>query len=266
MRRWALVVLLATLGVLAAPGAAWAADPPDVRGLSVPDARARLTAWNDSVVLQILPQQPPPGVDQSTVVVATSTWLNPSAQPGAAVVRPQVRLTLGAAVPSLSGSTPADATRVLAARGLTLRVDPAQAGPDWIVTRQRVAPGTIVEFGVAVGATFTAPPGHPPWTLIAVAGGGGLLVIGLVALLVRLARRPKTPKTPKTPPPTTPKPQQSQQSQRTQKTRASKESIVVRTHTGTVIGPDLDELGTSVSVRLEPRYDPGTFTLEEAPR
>jgi beta-lactam-binding protein with PASTA domain len=261
MRRWALGLLLATLGMFAgagvgagtAAGAVRAADPPDVRGLSVADARAKLTAWNDSVVLQLLPQQLPAGVDQSTVVVVTSTWLNPSAQPGVAVVRPQVRLTLGSTVPNLSGSTPADATRVLAARGLKLRVEPAQVGPEWMVTTQQVAPGSIVEFGLTVGATFAAPPSPPPWRLIAVAAGGGLVVLLLIVALVRMARRPRTSK-------------QRTSKQRKPKQRAPRESIQVRTHAGTVLGPDLDELGTSVSVRLESRYDPGTFTLEEAPR
>jgi hypothetical protein len=241
MRRWAVVVLLATLGVFLGPGTAWADDPPDVRGLSVTQARAKLTAWNDSVVVQVLPQQLPAGVDQSTVVVATSTWLNRSAQPGTAVVRPQVRLTLGTTVPDLSGSTPQQASRVLAARGLTLRMDPAQAGADWIVSAQRPAPGTIVEFGLAVGATFTPPPSRPPWLLIGLVGGGLLVLLLLTVALVRAIRRPRRPRTPR-------------------------ELIQVRSHPGTVIGPDLDELGTSVSVRLEPRYDPGTFTLEEAPR
>jgi hypothetical protein len=160
------------------------------------------------------------------------------------VVRPQVRLTLGTTVPDLSGSTPQQASRVLAARGLTLRTDPAQAGADWIVSAQRVAPGTIVEFGLAVGATFTPLPSQPPWLLIAVAAGGGLVLLLLAVALVRAIRRPRRPRRPPAP----------------------KELIQVRSHPGTVIGPDLDELGTSVSVRLEPRYDPGTFTLEEAPR
>jgi beta-lactam-binding protein with PASTA domain len=241
MRRWALVVLLATVGVFAGVGAAWAADPPDVRGLSVSEAKTRLTAWNDSVTVQLVPQSLPAGVDQSTVVVATATWLNPGAQPGVAVVRPVVRLTLGAGVPDLSGSTQAAATRVLAARGLTLRADPAQVGPEWTVTGQTLAAGTIVDFGQSVGATFAAPPSARPWTVVALIGGGALLVLALlVLLLVRVVRRrPTAPSGP---------------------------SIEVRAQNGTVIGPDLDELGPSVSVRLEPRYDPGTFTLEEVPR
>src|SRR5262245_26182130 len=106
-------------------GAASAAvDPPGVRGLSVEEARARLLDSDKAVTIQVVRAQLPAGVMASTVVVATATWLTPTA-PGTAAPRPQVRLALGVRVPDLTGLDSAAATRSLGDRGLRLRAEGA---------------------------------------------------------------------------------------------------------------------------------------------
>jgi hypothetical protein len=242
--RGTVVVLLA--GMLA--GAAWVDPPPDVRGLSVDDARARLVAWNQSVTIQVLPTSLPAGVDPSTVVVAASTWLNPVAV-GATVVRPQVRLTLGPRVPDLIGLTQTQAVDALVARGLRLRSEPAQPAADWVVTAQRAPGGTIVEFGLTITATFAEPEPEPETTtdrtvLVAVAAGGVVALLVLLAglLLLRSRSRRRRPRPP------------------------AMETIEVRGHPGQVIGPELSEPGASVSIRLEAHADAGTLTVEEIRR
>ena len=238
VRRLGLLVAVVA-AVLLAPGPAWAGrvePPPDVKGLTVSEARAQLTAWNQNVTIQTAPANPPAGVDQSTVVVVSYAWLNP-VQTGAAVVRPQIRLSLGARVPDLAGLTPAQADRAVTTRGLRLEAAPGQPAAAWVVTGQRPAAGTLAEFGLTVGATFAAPPPPPrPWGLIAGVAGAGLVLLVLLALLLTRAvrRRGRTV-----------------------------EQVQARGYPGEVVGPELSEGGPSVSVRLEPHYDAGTFRLEE---
>ena len=248
VRRLVLAATLAVAALLAAPGPAGAMavaraaaePPPDVKGLTVSEARAQLTAWNSNVTIQTLPANPPTGVDQSTVVVVTYTWLNP-VQTGAAVVRPQIRLSLGARVPDLAGLTPAQADRAVTTRGLRLEAAPGQPAASWMATGQRPAAGTLAEFGLTVGATFAAPPPPPrPWILLAGVAASVLLPLVLVSVLatraVRRRRRGRTV-----------------------------ERVEARGYPGEVVGPELSEAGPSVSVRLEPHYDAGTFRLEEVP-
>jgi hypothetical protein len=243
VRRLILLVAVVAAAVLAGPGTSARAagrvaePPPDVKGLTVSEARAQLTAWNQGVVIQTVPANLPTGVDQSTVVVVSYAWLNPT---GAAVVRPQIRLSLGARVPDLAALTPAEADRALTTHGLRLRASPDQPAADWVVTGQRVPAGTLVDFGFTVGATFAAPPPPPvPVALIAGVAGAGLLVLVLLALLVTRAVR------------------------RSRRRRRPPEAVEARGYAGEVVGPELAESGPSVSVRLEPHYDAGTFRLEE---
>jgi hypothetical protein len=172
------------------------------------------------------------------VVVVSYAWLNP-VQTGAAVVRPQIRLSLGARVPDLAGLTPAEAEKAVTTRGLRLEAAPAQPAAAWEVTGQRPSAGTLVDFGATVGATFAAPPPPPrPWALIAGVAGAGLLLLVLLALLLtRAARRRR---------------------------HHVNERVEARGYAGEVVGPELSEGGPSVRVRLESHYDAGTFRLEEA--
>jgi hypothetical protein len=156
------------------------------------------------------------------------------------VVRPQIRLSLGARVPDLAGLTPAQATQALTTRGLRLEAAPAQPAAAWLVTGQRPSAGTLVEFGLTVGATFAAPPPPPrPWILLAGVAAAVLLPLVLVAVLATRAVRRK------------------------RRRGRTVEQVEARGYAGEVVGPELSEGGPSVSVRLEPHYDAGTFRLEE---
>jgi PASTA domain len=217
-------------------------DPPDVRGLSVDDARNALQAWNRTVVIQVVPELMPSGVDESTVVVATATLLNPPSSPNVTAIRPVMRLALGSSVPDLTGMTPAEAVQALAARGLRLAPPSPQPQPSWVVTTQHVQPGVIVEFGVPVAATFAAPDTGPPMILLL--GAAGVVLLALATLLgIRTSRR------------------------RTRRRRARLAAAVrLETHPGQVVGPDVTEHDTTVSVRLAPHHDRGTLSTEEVHR
>ena len=231
---------------LAAPAVAQSAreDPPDVRGLSVEDARRALQAWDRNVLIQVLPERLPSGVDESTVVVANFTVLNEPTSPNVSVNRPVVRLSRGTRVPDLAGMTPAAATQALAARGLRLGPPPAETQPTWVVTAQRVPPGSIVEFGLTVGATFAAPDAGPPMVLLVSAAGLLLLLLVLATVLVVRGSRRRT--------------------RRRQDGLAA--AVRLETHPGQVVGPDLTEHAATVSVRLAPHLDRGTLSTEEVHR
>jgi len=219
-------------------------DPPDVRGLSVDDARKVLQAWNRTVVIQVVPARLPAGVDESTVVVATSTLISQPTSPNVAAKEPVVRLTLGTRVPDLTGMTPTEATRALEERGLRLAAPTPQTEPTWVVTTQQVPPGSIVEFGLPVAATFAAPEtSRPTIVLVSAAGLALLLLLLATALVIRASRR---------------------------RTRRRRERLAagvrLETHPGQVVGPDLTEQTGAVSVRLEPHHDRGTLRTEEVHR
>jgi hypothetical protein len=219
-------------------------DPPDVRGLSVDDARKALQAWNRSVVIQVVPERLPAGVNESTVVVASSTLLNPPSSPSITVQRTVMRLSLGSRVPDLIGMTSAAAAQALVTRGLRLAPPSPRPEPTWAVSAQQVPPGTIVEFGATVAATFAAPETRPP-TLVLVGGAGlVLLLLGLAtALAIRASRR---------------------RARRRRDRLAA--AVRLETHPGQVVGPELTEHAGTVSVRLEPHHDRGTLRMEEIHR
>lgn len=261
--RMATLVVVAALVVLVGPAPAWArVDPPDVRGLSIPAAQQALQAWDKSVIITFVPalEQLPQGTDLSTVVASRRTWLNPvtiDPQP------PQVEVILGTYVPDLRDLTRAQAVEALRTRGLRLAAEPAQAPDSWVVSAQRPAPGTLVEFRPPVTVALRAPvtpsatpavtpaatPGPDPdpggglFTpeLVLAVGGSGLglgLLILVAALSLRRAGLRRA-----APPPAN--------------------NVEVRGYAGQVVGPELSEGGVSLSVRLEPHHDPGTLTLEE---
>ncbi len=219
-------------------------DPPDVRGLSVDDARKALQQWNRSVVIQLVPERMPAGVDESTVVVTSSTLLNPPSSPSITVQRPVMRLSLGSRVPDLTGMTSAAAAQALVTRGLRLVPPSPRPEPTWVVSAQQVPPGTIVEFGATVTATFAAPETGPPTLVLVGAAGLVLLLLALAtAVGVRASRR---------------------RARRRRDRLAA--GVRLETHSGQVVGPELTEHAGTVSVRLEPHHDRGTLRMEEIHR
>ncbi len=219
------------------------AQPPPVRGLSVAEARKVLLDWNKNVVIQLVPQALPAGVDESTVVAVTATELTAQQTPGASANRPVVRLALGAQVPDLIGMTPQTATEALAARGLRLPRSTAAVDPSFVVTSQQVPAGSIVDFGFSVPVTFAAPETGPSTVVIASAVALGVLLLALAAFAIRSVRR---------------------RNRRGRPQVAT--AVLLHSYPGQTVGPDLVERAESVSVRLEPHVDPGTVTLEEVPR
>jgi hypothetical protein len=228
--RWvAAVVAVATVAVVATPAASWAQDePPDVRGLPVTEATARLAEWNRSVFFIY---EPPPdiGLDMDPVDVVVSRMELATAPAASSANRPVVRLITGRLIPDLSGLTREQALTAIARRELVLATSPTQAPATWVVNSQRPAPGTILEFTERDVTVVLADPGTPPdpdggWlglsrpTLVAL-GGSSVAVLAILALLGTLALR-----------------------------RARRRR-----------GPP----GGTVSVRLVPRYDPGTLTLHQ---
>ncbi len=219
-------------------------DPPDVRGLSVDDARKALQAWNRNVAIQVLPERLPAGVDESTVVVISSTLLNAPSSPSITVQRPVMRLSLGSRVPDLTGMTTAEAAQALVTRGLRLSPPSPRPEPTWVVSAQQLPPGTIVEFGAPVSATFVAPETGPPnLVLVGAAGLLLLLLVLAIALSIRASRR---------------------RARRRRDRLAA--AVRLQTHPGQVVGPELTEHAGTVSVRLEPHHDRGTLRMEEVHR
>ena len=160
-----------------------------------------------------------------------------------------MRLTLGTRVPDLTGLTPATATRALEERGLRLAPPTPQTQPTWVATTQQVQPGSIVEFGLPVAATFAAPEISPPESspstlvLVGAAGLALLLLVLATALGIRASRR------------------------RTRRRRERLAAAVrLETYPGQMVGPDLIEHTPAVSVRLEPHHDRGTLRTEEVHR
>jgi hypothetical protein len=217
------------LAIMVAPPAAWATDaPPDVTGLPVAEATARLTQWNKAVFFRYVPSAEA-GADMAPgdVVVARSE-ISTDPQTGTAAVRPVATLTLGRVVPDLSGLTAAESREILDRRELRLLASPDQAPPTWTVAGQRPAPGTIVAFTAedVVRAELTNPVvddgGLTRPQLVAIASGGGALF--LVALLgVLLLRRSAVRRG------------------RSDADPSGVEPIEIRSYAGHVVGPDLIE-------------------------
>lgn len=255
--------VVAALVVLTGPAPAWARaeDPPGVIGLSISDSRSELQKWNKAVVIAYVPplESLPAGVDPSSVVVARSEWVNQVVT--AAALRPLFRLTLGSRIPDLSGLTRDQAAHAIETRGLKFSVSSDPGKPDAVVESQNPQPQSIVEFGLGVTVALAADDEGgmstttTTTTVVLIAAGSGLGLALLILLGVLTARR----------------------AGRRRRTPTVPESIEVKAYHGQLIGPELTEPGpgttfaggdqrTSVSVRLEPHYDPGTFTLEEGRR
>ena len=259
LRRTATVAVAAALAMSApligaAPAGARAEDPPNVIGLSISDSRSELQNWNKAVVIAYLPplESLPAGVDPSSVVVARSEWVNQVIT--TAALRPQFRLTLGSVIPDLSGLTRDQAADAIETRGLKFSVSSGPGQPDAVVASQDPRPQSIVEFGLGVTVALSAVDegGMSTNTVVLIAAGSGLglgllILIGVLTAR-RVGRRRRTPTAP--------------------------EHIEVRAYHGQVVGPGLTEPGPGAAlaggdqrgtfaVRLEPHYDPGTFTLEE---
>ncbi len=256
----AAALALSALLIGATSAGARADDPPSVIGLSISDSRSELQKWNKAVVIAYVPplESLPAGVDPSSVVVARSEWVNQVVT--AAALRPLFRLTLGSRIPDLSGLTRDQAADAIETRGLKFSVSSDPGKPDAVVESQNPQPQSIVEFGLGVTVALAADDEGGVSTtttttvmLIAAGSGLGLALLILLGVLTarRVGRRRRTPTVP--------------------------ESIEVKAYHGQLIGPELTEPGpgttfaggdqrSSVSVRLEPHYDPGTFTLEEGRR
>ena len=244
-----LVAVLCGLAAVLLPAApALAADPlPDVHGLSVPDTRRALQAWNKGVVITFQPdlKQLPPGATESTVVASRAEQVATPAGELASATGPRVLVTLGALMPDLTGLTQPQARSALADRGLTLAAD-RLVPADWVVSSQQ-PPGSVVEFRPPVQVGFAAPavvapptqsPPPPPRRLLPVslpvaAGTGAaallLLLLGtvFVARSVRRGRR------------------------RRQQARP-REHIEVRAFPGQVTGPDVFDLPAAAPVAAVP--------------
>jgi hypothetical protein len=229
-------------------------EMPDVTGLPVNEATARLTEWNKAVVIADDPPLKSLDVPVEQVLVSRQALRQVVT---AASNRPIVDLALGRRVPDLVGLPFDKADSALR----TLRFQLSPEGPyqaDWLIRSQRPEPGTLVEFGTpnrivsdvvsAVFGTDTPPPppprprglSTPQLVLIGSSSAVGLgLLILLTTLALRRAGRRRAPAVP--------------------------EHIEVRGHPGQVTGPDVTEPGpgASMSVRLESHYDRGTFQLQE---
>jgi hypothetical protein len=258
----AVCALTAAVLAVAAPAAAAARrdDPPDVTGLPVAEATARLADWNKAVLFRY---DPPPdvdlGVDPSRVVV--SRWSLAGPVIGTSANRPVVDLVLGRRVPNLVGLTRLEAATALGPVALGLAARPDEAESDWRVTAQEPAADQIVEFvrgRSAVLVDFAAPPGLTP-TIgpdprtglstpeLVLLGGSGLGVALLIVLGAVLATRAARRRSTRRPPELAP------------------ERVEVRVGGGAVSGPDVAESGPSLSIRLVSHPDPGTYSVEEGP-
>lgn len=248
-------------GPWAGGGAAFAVDdPPDVRGLSPAAAQQAVLNWDKSAVISFSPalSELPPGTDASTVVAVRAIR---ASQPQFTAAAAPVVIDLGTVVPDLAGDTRTTASDELARHGLRLAARPVDAPPDWLVDGQEVAPGTVVGFRGPVAVFLVAPvvvttpprpvpPARPSiGPRVALVAGSSAAAVVLLALLGVVALR------------------------RTRRRRQPPrlERVEARPHAGQLIGPDLIERETgpgrpgTVGVRLEPRYDPGTFEIQQSP-
>lgn len=152
----ALVVVLATGGAALASGPAAAAprQPPNVVGLTLPEAQTLiLQQWYPRFTPTIrvtpdLPDQVPPEaarvVDQTVV-----QYLEDSSETDLAAI---IDLTVGSVVADLVGRTEKEAQSLVDALGLTLK-----ATGSGLVDRQDPVAGTLVPFGSTVQAVLVPP-------------------------------------------------------------------------------------------------------------
>ena len=235
-------VLVPAVFLPAAPALARAPEPmPDVHGLSVPDTRRALQAWNKGVVITFQPdlKQLPPGATESTVVASRAEQVITPGQVSSAT-GPRVLVTLGALMPDLTGLTQPQARSALADRGLTLAAD-RLVPADWVVSSQP-PPGSVVEFRPPVQVGFAAPavvvpPTQPPHRLLPVslpvAVGAGAVVLLLLVLATLLVAR-------------------SIRRGRRRRQARPREHIEVRAVPGQVTGPDVFDLPAAAPVASVP--------------
>jgi hypothetical protein len=268
------------LGLIAAltfaairPSAALADNnPPNVNGLSANQATLALQNWDKTVVITFVPaldQLPPSLGPDDALVYASHVILPPLDFKPPTPLPPEFELDLGAAVPDLTGLTPSDVDSRL--NPLEFKGVPSPDGfqPDWVVQAQRPEAGTVLPFGSAVtvvlapasvlpstpnlSTTPVAPPPPPPPppprrfdpVLVGEVGGGSLAALLLIALVttssLRRSRRRRRP------PPV--------------------EQVEARPHAGPIQPPELVSSLPSLSVRLEPRPNPGAVVFhEEVPK
>jgi hypothetical protein len=239
-------------------------------GDNVDQAESALFAWDKTVIINFVPslKELPPGFTPQNVLVASSHLLPPASIDAAP---PQVEVDLGTVMPDLIGMTPTAVIDTLDPLEVKAEMLPRLVPPEFVVSVQRPPAGTIVAFGslvtvvlVAPVLVTTLPPTTPPPTtpvvvatppnsgvdpvLVAAVGGGSaalLVLIGLVSLtsLRRRARRRRS---------------------------APPQRVEVHGYPGHVVGPSITANGPALSIRLEPRSDPGTVTVvtvaEEGPR
>jgi hypothetical protein len=270
--RWwsglALGLIAALALVTARPSAALADnDPPNVNGLSANEAALALQNWDKTVVVTFVPplDQLPPSLDpDSALVYASHLILPPLDVKPPTPLPPEVELDLGAAVPDLTGLTPSDVDSQL--NPLEFKGVPTPDGfqPDWVVQAQRPEAGTVLPFGSVVtevlapasvlpstpSQTTTPPPPPPPPApaqrrfdpvLVAEVGGGSVAGLLLVALVTTSSLR-----------------------RRSRRRRpAPVEQVEARPHAGPVKPPELVSALPSLSVRLEPRPNPGAVVFHE---
>ena len=226
-------------------------------GLPLAQAERLLRAWEPNVIVSYAPplKELPPEIDQTRLVAATGTWLNPDPIDS---VAPRVEVALGALVPDLTGLTVDQVRATLTPLGLRDSAIPATAGRDWPVTAQRPKAGTVVPLRSLVTAilslptitpsptaTLPPPPARPRWVPIVAAAGGGLLVLALLGTLVLIGRRSRV--------------------RRRQRGGDGHERIETRAHAGPPPVVELSETGPPVAVRLVAGYAPSTAGIEEAP-
>jgi hypothetical protein len=265
-RRWGAALALGlvaavTLSVTGPTAAAAADDPPDVVGLTVDQATAALQNWNKSVVIMFVPSLDtvPPSLGPEAVLVYASHLIPQTFRPSV-VVPPQVEVDLGTPLPDLTGLTSSAVDNLLTPLQLKADTLPPDFQPDWVVRTQRPPASTIVPFGSLVTVLLAAPPPvtasptpviitEPPRprvdpVLVAAVGGGSLALLLMVALVTTGSLRRRRRR--RSPPP---------------------EQVEARAHAGAVSGPHLYSPVPGLSVRLEPRPNPGAVVFhEEVPR
>jgi hypothetical protein len=251
--------------VLLAPVAAAADNPPDIVGDTVDQAESTLLAWHQKVIIVWDPdlKQLPPSVSPDSVLVASTTDL-----PAPDADHPSVEVDLGTALPDLTGLSETEVDAKLNPLDMKAEILPHGRQPGWTASVQRPPAGTIVAFGSTVSVVLAAPlptptsepppPSPPPRSappvppprsgfdprLVAAVGGGSTALLLLVVLVsvssVRRGRRRRQP--------------------------APSQRIEAHGYPGQVVGPTISANAPDLSVRVEPRSDPGTVTVVQEAR
>jgi hypothetical protein len=151
-------------GTLAVPASAQSAQqPPGVVGVQVDRALEMLATWDPGAAIVPDPSQLPASVSRDLVLVTDQEFI-----PGDPIeqIENAVRIELGVGVPDVVGTTSETAVEVLEERRLGFVVSPSEAGPNWLVSDQDPAAGTLVPFDASVDLLLSPPP--PDVTLVEV--------------------------------------------------------------------------------------------------